>query len=539
MPRFIRFNQAFMVLHKQLISFSQTNTVSQIILDYLAGDPKLRSFYNYTPDLTSFEEKIKSRLEQTVNREVLFNCMVRQYEYLTDFDSSKLNILRDKNTFTVTTGHQLNLFTGPLYFIYKICSTIKLSQQLKQAFPKYNFVPVYWMASEDHDFEEINHAHVFDTTINWNIESKGPCGRLNPETISVCIDQLEQKITDTEYGEELISLFRHSYLENKTLANAMRQLVNYLFGHYGLLIVDADDGTLKKEFSNILSDEINHQHSYQLVNRTTEALNEYYKTQMAPRPVNLFYMEEKLRVRLIKENSHWTTPENEFEFSQEQLLQTSIENPQLLSPNVVLRPLYQETILPNLAYVGGGAEIAYWLQLKSMFDYYKTDLPVLMVRDSILLLDEPVRKRMQKLALTNEDLFKPENVLTHELISRADNYFNPEVQIETLNNVFDSISEQLKELDRTLVPVVEAERKKMIQSMELLKSKAGKALKRNHEQQLNQLAFIKQKVSPSNQLQERHYNFSMYYCKYGRNFTDTLIEQINPFEKELKIFSVE
>jgi bacillithiol biosynthesis cysteine-adding enzyme BshC len=369
-----------MQTHK--LAFANTHAFSSFFLDYIQQKESLQKFNNRFPTPENFKDQFQEKMSSFPihNREVLVTTLKEQYKGLVITESVTSNIasLANQKTFTVTTGHQLNIFTGPLYFIYKIVTVINACKKLKALYPGYHFVPVYWMASEDHDFEEIQYFTLYGKKYVWTTDQKGAVGRFTTKSIESLFAEIP--------GD--ISVFKNAYAKNKTLAGAVRQYVNELFGKEGLVVVDADHREFKKLFRNAIQDDLFQHTPKKLVeerNKQLESLG--YHTQVFARDINFFYLENGLRNRLEKNNNTFKVVDTEIEFTQDQVKQLIESEPEKFSPNVILRPLYQEMILPNLAYVGGPAEVTYWLQLKGVFDYFKVPFPILMPRNFALVLD--------------------------------------------------------------------------------------------------------------------------------------------------------
>jgi len=264
------------------ISYQDTHSFSKLVLDYVNDDQFLKSFYSFRPDMDGLKKAIDQRNFKG-NRAELVKVLTEQYQHINTNKSVKHNIglLANENTFTVTTGHQLNLFTGPLYFIYKIVTTINLALELKIAYPEKNFVPIYWMATEDHDFEEINHINVDEKNISWIQQTNGATGRLSTKTVAAAVMAYKAYLGISKNGKKLAKIVEDAYLKHDHLADATRALVNSLFETYGLVIINADDATLKKQFASIIKEDIIHHHSAQLTENTSETLtNNGYKTQV-------------------------------------------------------------------------------------------------------------------------------------------------------------------------------------------------------------------------------------------------------------------
>ncbi|WP_379088751.1 bacillithiol biosynthesis cysteine-adding enzyme BshC [Pedobacter sp. UC225_65] len=391
------------------ISYQDTHSFSKLVLDYVNDDEFLQSFYSFRPDLDGLKKAVDARNFKG-NRAELVEVLTQQYQDIKTNKSVKHNIdlLANANTFTVTTGHQLNLFTGPLYFIYKIVTTINLALELKIAYPEKNFVPVYWMATEDHDFEEINHISVDEKNISWIQQTNGATGRLNTKTVAAAVMAYKAYLGISKNGKKLAKLVEHAYLHHDNLADATRVLVNSLFENYGLVMINADDARLKKQFSGIIQKDIIEQNSAHLTEKTSQTLEQHgYKTQVNGREINFFYLIDNLRERIIEKDNRYTVNHTEISFSKEELLKEIENHPERFSPNVIMRPLYQEVILPNIAYIGGGAEVSYWMQLKANFDHYQTDFPVLLLRNSALLIDKRSAENLNRLGFKLEDVFLP------------------------------------------------------------------------------------------------------------------------------------
>lgn len=533
-----------MSFKKSKIKLAETGQFSKLIIDYINGDKSLRPFYTYEPKIESFKKVIEDKSKENINREILVEVLKKQYARTFNFELStlNLNVLLKKNTFTVCTGHQLCLFTGPLYFIYKIISTINLAETLKKQYPDFNFVPVYWMASEDHDFEEVSSINLFGKKVIWdNPEAKGAVGRLKTGSLKVVIEELKQILGDSENAKELIQLFNDAYLKHTVFADATRFFVHQLFGEYGLVIIDADDARLKSEFSDILKDDILNNTNYKIVNQTNSELEKIgVKPQVNPREINCFYLTNEFRERISKfpfeggKGDEFGVQNTTLHFSSDKLVEELQSYPERFSPNVVLRPLYQQKILPNLAYVGGPGEIAYWLEYKAIFDHHKITFPVLIPRNFALLNDEKTNQQIQKLGFTISDVFKNTNVLLKEFVSKnSTSGLSLKEQEGKLIALFAEISVKAIAVDPTLKGSVEAELQKAINAIKNLESKLVRSEKQKQEVNINQIKKIKDKYFPNGELQERFENFSPYYLKYGKQFIADLKGTFDPLTFEL------
>jgi len=511
----------------QQIALNSVGVFPKLFLDYISKKEKLEKFYNQYPDIQGFSKVIESRKFSDEKRKTLVSVLKKQYQVLEN--KPNLDILLDTNTFTVTTGHQLNIFTGPLYVIYKIVTIINLAKKLKVEFPAYNFVPVYWMASEDHDFAEIAYFNLFGKNFKWETEQKGAVGRMNPAELQTIFDELSEKP----------SIFEEAYLKNTTLSDAARQYMHELFGSENLVCIDADDSALKGIFSDVIKDDLLNNSANEIVTKTSNELNEMgYHTQITPREINFFYLQDWLRERIIKEDNVYKVLNSAFSFSEEEILKILDNQPENFSPNVVLRPLYQETILPNLAYIGGPSEVPYWLQLKGVFDHYGEQFPLLMPRNFALVINQASQKRIEKLGVTAEELFADDVSLRRSYVERnSENSLSLAFEIDDVSEVFERILKKSLAIDQTMKGAVEAEKSKIISSLENLEKRIKKAEERNQETSVTQLLALKQKLFPDGGLQERKENFLNFYLN-DKDFINKLLEAFDPIDYSFNIIEI-
>ncbi|HSH65066.1 MAG TPA: bacillithiol biosynthesis cysteine-adding enzyme BshC, partial [Bacteroidia bacterium] len=335
-------------------------------------------------------------------------------------------------------------------------------------------------------------------------------------------------------------LFTKAYLNHSNLADATRYLVHELFGMYGLLIIDGDHQQLKKSFASVIEDDLFNNTNYRLVNQTIAELEkQQVKAQVNPRPVNCFYMVDHLRERIESDgNDTYSVVNTAITFTKETLLKELKAHPERFSPNVVLRPLYQQKILPNLAYVGGPGELAYWLEYKAMFDHHNIQFPVLVPRNFALLMDEKTEQQLAKAGFEISDLFKDTEVLIKELVTRnTTSQLSLAEQQAKLSDVFKEIANVATAIDSTLKASVEAEFQKASNSIKNIESKILRSEKQNQETGINQIKKIKERFFPKDVLQERYDNFIPYYLKYGDELITGLKAVFDPFAFQLLILT--
>jgi bacillithiol synthase len=509
---------------QQSLPLAATGAFPPLFLDYIAQHELLRPFYGLFPNIENFEEQIRAKQTDAATRTTLVAALERQYAHLPA--APNLQLLAQSNTFTVTTGHQLNIFTGPLYVVYKIVTAINLARNLKKAYPAYNFVPVYWMATEDHDFEEISYFNLFGRKYTWQTQQKGAVGRMNPRELGEALKILPERLP----------IFEKAYLKNDTLANAVRSYMHDLFGHEGLLCIDGDDAALKKIFAPVAEAELFEQTAHPLVQKTTadiEALG--YHTPIAPREINLFYLEDGLRERIVREDEVFKVLGSDLAFSEAEMRQIVAQNPEKLSPNVVLRPLYQEMILPNLAYIGGPSEVPYWLQLRGVFAHFNVPFPMLLPRNFVLYINALHQKRLEKLAVQPEELFGDDAQLRKKFVKQNSTAtLTLTDEKNTFETLFAGILEKALHIDKSLEGNVNAEKTKLLNALENLEKRLQKAEEKHYETELNQLLGVKNKLFPNGGLQERSDNFLNFYLN-DATFLQKLLAHLNPLDFQFNV----
>lgn len=526
------------------IAFKETGYFSQLICDYLDKKPELSQFYGNFPDLEGFKNQIgtKKTTFSMQSRQILCDALICQYKNSSISAQTAKNItaLLNENTFTVTTGHQLNIFTGPLYFLYKIVTTINLANRLKKEFPRQHFVPVYWMATEDHDFEEIQYFKVNNTKISWNRESGGAVGRLKTEGFETVFNEFSAILGTSNNADALRELFKNAYLKNDNLAEATCCLVNELFGKYGLVIIDGDDATLKKQFAPFVKEELLHNTSFKQVSETDKRLEADYKIQVNPREINLFYLKDALRERLIFEKNKFKVNNTNFVFSEEEILKEVEEHPERFSPNVLLRPLYQEIILPNLAYIGGGGELAYWFQLKNAFNAVNIPFPVLVLRNSVLLATKKQVFKLNKLNISTAQIFnKQETLIANSIKALSELKIDFSEQKKYLQQQFFELKELAKKTDITFLGAVNAQEKKQLNGLDYLEKRLLKAQKRKLSEAVRRISDLQNELFPNQSLQERSQNFAEFYLALGENLIPMLIENTDPLRFDFTVLEFE
>lgn len=519
----------------QKIPFEEVPQLSPKDVAYATKDEKLQPFFKYEATLDAFARVIKDKEQDADDRNTLANTLEAQYKGLETTEAVRANIqhLRQLNTFTVTTAHQPALFTGPLYYIFKIISTINLAEQLNQQYPDNQFVPIFISGSEDHDFAEINHARLFGKEIVWENDEQGGVGFMKTESLTTALEQVKDILGDSEDAQAAYQLIEDAYTSHEQYGRATQHLVNTLFRDYGLVVVGMDDPALKRMMIPHIKKEIFEQPSQELVNQTQKELEEVdFGEQAHARSINFFYLRDQLRARIVQEGDDFAVLDTDYRWSKEELEAEIEEYPERFSPNVVMRPIYQETVLPNLAYIGGGGEISYWLERKNQFAHFGVNFPMLIRRNSALWVDSGACKRMDKLGLTAKDLFDDtESLIKRFVADETDNELSLADEKEQLEALFEAVARKAEEIDPTLKKKALAEGAKQLKALENLEERLMRAEKQKHETAINQIRSLKDKLFPGNSLQERKENFLNFYLRYGHDFFATLKEHLHPLEE--------
>lgn len=533
------------------ISFAKTGYFSSLICDYLEEKKQLEPFYHRRPKLSDFKAQIQEKqLNFTKShRTVLHKVLKAQYEAYEMSGATKKNIelLKEDTGFTIVTGHQLNLFTGPLYFLYKIISTINLTKKLKDKYPDYDFVPIYWMATEDHDFEEINYFNFKGKKMHWNPEVRegisGAVGELNTKGLEGVLEAFSKDMGGGDNAVRLVELFKSAYLRHDTLSEATGYLANELFGKYGLVIIDGADKNLKRLLIPYAKRDIFDKVTWDKVSGTVkklEEITENYGIQVNPREINYFYLVEGLRERLIEKDGLFFVNDSEIQFSKEALLKELEAYPERFSPNVLARPLYQEVVLPNLCYIGGGGELAYWLELKDFFREMDVPFPILLLRNSALIITQKQAKKLRNLQVSIPDLFLAQSSLVNKKIREISNInIDLSPQRKHLEEQFECMYTLAEKTDPSFLGAVKAQEVKQIKGLKKLEKRLLKAQKRKLKDHVSRLTTIQNDLFPNKSLQERQINFSELYLELGEALIPMLLDNLDPLSGEFAVLSLD
>lgn len=530
-----------------VLPYEKTGRFSTLFYDYLAEQDSLKPFYGRFPKVANFEKQAKEKLQTypPAMRVALVESLEKQNNTHPTFQATQqaLELLKNDNTVTITTGHQLCLMTGPLFFIYKIITVIKAAQELSEKYPKYNFLPIYWMASEDHDFEEIQSFLFEGKKFQWNSQQAGRAvGTITLDDLQPVLDLFEQHLGQKLGATKLKKWIDASYRKRENLAEATRTFVQLIFADYPLLIVDGNDVALKKMFLPAMQRDLEKQQCFQKVTtqikKIQEAYHKKFTPQVNPREINLFYLTENGRHRIKRAADHFLFDGLDESKTFETLSIELEKHPERFSPNVLLRPLYQEMALPNVAYVGGGGELAYWFQLKTFFESEKIAFPILLPRNSALLMTTKMAKKVAQLKLKPLDLFLPRTDLINKKIRQISNIdLDLGFLKKQLHKQFDHLQSIVVQTDPSFEGAVRAQQAKQNKGIQALEKRLLNAQKRKLTDHVERMTLLHETLFPNDALQERQINFADFFVDYGPDFIDDLLTIMDPFALEFSVIN--
>lgn len=507
---------------------------NKLLTDLLENKKALADAHNGV-NISSIDQPFLNERDISIEkRKILHDSIEKQYNSIDLALPKNLSTIKNQGTFTITTGHQLCLFGGPQYFIHKIISVISTAQKLKKKFPNNVFLPVFWLASEDHDFKEISSLTIFNRKLGVEKEDSIAVGKLNPSIFKPILNELKEIFKNEENFNHLENIFLKA-LKMPTWSQASRYWITHVFKIEDLIIIDADDQSLKELFKDSFYNELDQQFIHQCVSiKNNELESRGYQPKIDPRELNLFYLSNKKRQRIIFKNNSFLIGNQSFDKLQIlEKLNSSIEK---FSPNVLLRPLYQESILPNLVYIGGPSEIAYWTQLKDAFDFQSIPFPILMLRDHFTWLSQKQLDQWENLGFTLNDLIKsPDELIKSFLNNKHQNELSLKDQENQLILIETDLVQKASQIDQSLVPMVRGSIKSMLNGLNKINQKFSQSLKRNEEQYIAQIRKINGAVIENGVLKERTENFIGPFLRYNGDYIEKLIKLSSVESNSLKV----
>ena len=521
------------------IPFSSTHVFSKLINDYLEGKGTALDFVQYAPNLEGYRAAIEGRKKHPINRGLLFDVLTKQYSNLPQENAvnNQIALLKKDNTFVVTTAHQPNLFTGPLYFFYKIIHAIQLAASLKAAFPECNFVPVYYMGSEDADLDEVGSFNLDLKNYQWVTKQSGAIGRMQvDDALLILLKQLESYWTILPQGQKALEILKEAYQKGKTISEATLSFVHAFFGAKGLLVLQPDDAALKAAFIPVMEKELLTGFSHQAIQPTIAALSKDYHVQSEGRSINLFYLKDNLRARIEKQDKQYIVVDSAIQFTEAEIIAELHQYPERFSPNVILRGVFQESILPGVVFVGGGGELAYWMELKNVFQAVGVHYPLLQLRNSFLLMRQKQAEQWTAMQFEEQDLFKPIHDLEIAFVKKhASDALDLQDQMSHLTTLYTTIKNEVVKVDPTLGAHAENLAQQAKAKLHTLEKKMLRAERRKQAVDIQRIHRIKKELFPQDNLQEREAHFSKWVGHYDLSWIETIMEHSKGLESRFRI----
>ncbi|MCU0416957.1 MAG: bacillithiol biosynthesis cysteine-adding enzyme BshC [Cytophagaceae bacterium] len=492
---------------------------SSLFRSYISSPDTFSELTAFSPTKEGIAKAIQERSNYPVNRPLLVDVLQQQYQ--TDGISLPpfVNDLIQPTTFTITTGQQIGIGLGPFYTVLKIIAAIRYSKWCSIHFPENKFIPVFWMATEDHDIQEIQSLHVFSKEYTWITEQTGAVGRMKTDGIAELFDT----IPDFPFWVKEV------YATSVSLSQATRRLVHELFKDYPILILDGDDAALKQQCIPLFKKEVIEQAALEASQTSTEKIKAMgWDTQVYVRPINLFYLVNNRRERLVKEGDSYLVPTGDKQWTEAELLQEIEQRPEHFSPNVVLRPVYETTILPDVVYVGGPGEMAYWIQLLPVFQSFGSFFPVLFPRLHLGGMSVTQWNMLKQYSCTIEELSDEEKKIRSkitQLLTETVIDFTEEKNL--LLAQWTAIEHKVLTVDTTMVATVKGDRVKVEKMLLDLEKKVQKALERKQDVPIQKVLKLKEKIFPNDGLMERKESLWTWYINSAEVISN-LVE--HPFD---------
>ena len=529
--------------YKQIQNFEVG--ITPLFVDYLNDFEKLKDYYAADfRDRKSWKKLIDKVLSKQKNRSTLVRVLTEQNKqhHCGIRTLENIDLLGNENTVAIVTGQQVGICSGPLYTIYKTLTAIKLAEQLSAQYPDYNFVPVFWVENEDHDFEEINKLNVLNPggdlqTIEYLFGGKplernpGPVGSMVLDGfIDGFFDRLQSQLQESEFKAALFNELRGFYRPGTALGPAFVGLMNQMFEDSGLVFLNPSYAELKNILKPIFQKEIaGMSKTSQIVIETSAGLEEHYHAQIKAKSINLFMLHKGGRYLIEpRENDYSLKGTRQF-FSKEEL-STLVENsPEVISPNVVLRPICQDAILPTIAYVGGPSEVAYFAQLKPVYESFGVQMPVIYPRASVTILEEKVKNILEKFQVGFTEIWSDLDPLLVRIAEQVSEV-KVDALFEQLHTLFhEAVAESrfgIQQIDPTLSGAIDSTLSRIDAQLNVLKEKTQSAQQRRQEVTIKQIQKVAANIFPKSNFQEREFNVVYYMNKYGPDFVKWLSGEI-------------
>ncbi|VXB59570.1 malate glucosamine cysteine ligase [Bacillus sp. 349Y] len=526
--------------------------INQFASKYMKQEEPVTSFFHYNiNEQDVFSRRLEDLGEREFPREGLVTCIASYMESLPSSDAVEASLEKLKNdAVAVVAGQQAGLLTGPLYTIHKIVSVIRLAREQEQKL-NHPVVPVFWIAGEDHDYQEVNHIfleqdgkikkngypeQVVDKRMTSDVE-------YDPAVMKNWISSILKVLGETEFTAGLADEMDGLIREGEDIVTFFARFIMTLFKDYGLLVIDSSYGALRKleapYFRHLIenSREITDQVLMQQKTIQTEGFNT--QLEISSDAANIFLKLQNERALLVRDGSGFKDKNNDSFFTKEELLGILDDQPGRLSNNVVTRPLMQEWLFPTLSFIGGPGEIAYWGELKKAFEFMGMNMPPVMPRLNITILERTVAKRIEELSLSLQEVVRSgvSHVRDEFLDSLKPNELEGELQeIETyLMAKYEGIKKEAAAVDSNLEPIVDKNLEIHRKQFDFLRKRTEKSIRDKNERQLSRFNLIENSIRPNGGPQERTLNILYYMNRFGPDFVNRLTDLPFTFDGTHKV----
>ncbi|MDH7514861.1 MAG: bacillithiol biosynthesis cysteine-adding enzyme BshC [Bacteroidota bacterium] len=527
---------------------------TRLFTDYCAGSPSVRNYYvGHFSDPLAFETHIGILEKRAHFRNEIADILSEQNRRFGTpvLAQERIESLRDPKTFVVVTGQQVGLFTGPLYTLYKAMTARHLADWLTEYFPGCRFLPLFWLESEDHDLDEAGSSAFIDAENNVleiRYEQTGETEQRNlrpvgsiplDDRIAEIIDTIEHRFPQTDYTGEMLKTLRRAYTPGTTFTEAFVSMFHSLFPESGIIFVDPSDSELKKLLAPVILQELEtYPASGEEVIKRSAELEERYHAQVKPRAVNLFYLHRGGRYPIEPSEFGFFLRGTRQRFTRDELLDIANVHPEYFSPNVLLRPIFQDFLFPTAAYIAGPAEVAYFGQLQPVYDHFQVPMPVIVPRASVTIIEPKIRKLFNKFDLPLESMFsEPEELYAH--LPRTSATDDQIAAFDALKRDMCACLDRLPSIGSQAFPQLAEPANETVRNIRRYLSLFEERLMQAHRQRdtvvQRQLEKFHLYLAPTGKPQERVYNVLTYLNRYGPSFLSRLAAECTPFPAEHRL----
>lgn len=511
---------------------------------YLQNDAAVASFFHYSPyQQESYVERLKELRERSFPRHELVEVIKQSQQKwgsLTVESEKQLERLAKKDSVVVIGGQQAGLLLGPLYTLYKAITIIQVAKQQEEQLG-IPVIPIFWIAGEDHDFQEINHvyiprregAYVDKHSVNDHEQRKLSASHhlLPKDEVREWLNHYFSELPHTEFSDSLYQSMERMLQDSETYVDFFAKIMSTFFAKYGLLLIDSADRSFRELQTDVFLRIIENYDDIDLHVRQSmtnmQELNYTPQVTVGENPALLFIYENEERLLIEKVDGHFQTKNEQYQYSVESLKGIAQKTPWKLSNNVITRPFMQESLFPTLAFVSGPGEIAYWALYKSYFEQFELKLPVMVPRTSITLIEKPIAKVLMKREVALSAVFNDFQAYRQQWLKEQDNLGleqSFEEVKDQLTKIYQPVLDKIESIEPGLKQLGEKNRNKIIEQIEYLEKRSISAQTAQHDAALRQFDKLEQALIPQGSWQERIYNPFTFFNKHGMLLMEKLMQ---------------